>query len=749
MATPTSPDIAALLQKLSPGDLEAKAKAGDEIKEVGPGDVGPTLTDKTGAGLVTLEASEEFMSLIWKQVEKAESRRQSREASWDLLLNEYMPIVSASGVAETVKVQAHFRNTHSKLGGLFFKSPDLVLVPDDPGPGNNTIPDPRSTLPQFMGQQFPPLSMQDIIAVKAAVLKKKMGRDGIKAERLMDELLFDVLQWSGMAVCKTGYECTMKKLPKMGPPPAPPAPPAVPGSILGLSTPPPAPPGPDVPQMDATGQPLTEMVPIYEEWYGRRFSPKKFLVDPYLRSTRFEEDATWEGMDFFLTPKAAAAKFGIPEAELNKAAEDDRVHTWDWDANAKPTGLVHCIEMYLKSAHWTPDVNPHPLAMNQLVLIKGMRTKPAVWRPSPDQEFDPNTGRITDDSLRGFPYKVLTIRDLADACFPPSDAAFTNSDIKQMSTWRRQSIRVRDAAIGKYLYDASAFGDEEVEQLKNGDIGEFIAVAEGKLKEGADKVFTSTAKISMSADDQRGFAGIKQDMQETLGIGSNQAGTETETVRTATEADRVASASQARNEKELGRVIDLYLDIARAIDQLLMRYMTDVEYVQIGGEAAGATMQAWTGKLVSGRWLYEIAADSQLRPDNSRDFQMDMQLYNLTAKDPLMNRAYLLKRMARRRGYDPAKMVLPPPPPPQPKQEPLKVILSISTPDLTDPAVVAFLTKFGDIAPTVQVGGPAEQQPPHGGPADQAEPISQHLMSNSGGKENAPGSANHREGQVK
>lgn len=740
------PEIADLLSKLGTTGQQPPLT---KMTEVGTDAVGPTLTDKTNTGLVTLPFDEEFMNLIWLQVEKAESRRKFRETSWDLLLNEYMPVVSPSGEPETVKVQAHFRNTHSKLGSLFFKTPDLVMVPDDPGPANNSMPDPRSGLPQFAGQTLPPLKMEDVIAIKAAVLKKKLGRDGIKAERLMDEMLFDVLQWSGLGVCKVGYACTMKSLPKMGPPPTPAAPPPVPGSVLGLTAPPSAPVGPPVPQMGPDGQPLMEDVPIFEDWYARRFSPKKFLCDPFLRSTRFEEDASWMGMDFFLTPKVASQKYGIPEDQLNKAAEDDRVHQWSWDAGAKPVGMVHCIELWMKSSVWTPESNPHPQAMNQLVLVKGLRAKPVVWRASPDQDFDKNTGRITNDSLVGFPIKVLTIRDLADACFPSSDSAFTNSDIKQMSTWRRQSISTRDAALGKYFYDSSAFGDDEVEQLKNGPIGDHIAVADGRLKDGADKIYAASAKVTSSRDDYQGFAGIKQDMNETLGIGSNQAGSETDTVRTATEADKVASASQARNDKELGRVIDIYLDIARGVDQLLMRYMTDIEYVQIGGDAAGAQMQAWNGKLVSGKYLYEIAADSQLRPDNARDFQMDMQFYNLTAKDPMMNRGYLLKQMARRRGYDPAKLVMPPPPPPPPKPEPLKLSLNITADDLSRPEVLAFLKVYGEpVAPSLNVKG-EQPQPPHGGPADQAEPISQHMMSNSGGSQNAPGASNHREGQVK
>lgn len=738
-------DISALISTLG-----AQAEAGDEIKEVGPGDVGPTVSDKDKDALVTLDYDEALMTRIWKDVERAELRRTNRETSWDLLLNEFMPIVSESGAAETVKVQAHFRNTQTKIGALFFRSPDLILTPDDPGPGNNTKPDPRSMDPRFqqMGQQFPPLKQEDIISLKQAVLKKKLGRDGIKANRLMDEMLFDVLQWSGIGCCKIGYQCTTRQMPVPRMVPDPNALPATQqvGATLALNG---APPPPMVQATDpVTGELLTDLeeVPIYEEWYGRRFSPKKFLCDPNLKSTRVDEDATWDGMDFFLTPEVASQRFGIPVAELNKGAEDERVHQWDSDSGAKSTGLVHCYEMWMKSSYWTPKANNHPLAINQLVLIKGLKTRPAVWRPSPDQEFD-KAGRITPDSLTGFPIKVLTIRDLADSCFPPSDAAFTNSDIKQMSTWRRQSVQIRDAAVGKYLYDASAFGDDEVEQLKNGDIGMFIPVQDGRMKDGVDKVFAQTSKVQASADDYRGFQGIKQDMQETLGIGSNQAGTETDTVRTATEADKVASAVQARNDKELGRVIDFYLDIARGIDQLLMRYMTEAEYVAIGGDEAGQKMAVWNGKTITGKYLYDIAPDSQLRPDNARDERSLDQYYNLTAKDPFSNRMYVLRRMARMRGLDPSKATQVPPQTP-PKMEPLKLSLSLTVADLRDPMVIALLDKFGpNIDPSVKMTG--HEQTEHGGPAEKGDVISQHQQSNSGGKQNAPGAANHREQQVK
>ena len=730
-------DVQDLLSKLNG---MAQPQPDDTKQDPGSGDVGPSVGDEENE-LVTLDMTEAEVEKWWGRVDRMRARRKAREEAWDILLDEYLPIVSKSGSSETVKVQAHFRNVHTKMGGLFYRSPDLVLTPDDPGPGNNPLPAP----PAQPGQPPPPpMTMADVISLKQAVLKKKLGRDGIKVHRLMDELIFDVLTWAGVGCCKIGYQATMGEKPTMMPDPNFQPPPNPTGSILGLQ------PTPQAPMIQAThpqtGAPLTEPTPIYEEYYARRFSPKKALWNDDLRSTRFDEDATIMGMEFFISPKKAMRVFKLTSDEASKASEDDLVHEYPEDKQGGTTapGLIRCVELWVKASVFT-DTQPHPLALNQLILVEGIRNRPIVWRPSPDQTFD-EVGRLTPDSLAGFPIKVLTIRDLADSCFPPSDSAMTNSEIKQLSTWRRQSIRLRDASIGKFLYDVDAFDTTEVDQLKNGEIGEFIPVMPGKMQQGVDKIFAQTSKIQGSADDQRGFMGIKQDMNETLGIGANQSGTETDTVRTATEAKTVATAIQSRNDKELGRVVDLYLDIARGLDQLLMRYMTEPEYVEIGGDDAASKMHAFNNKTISGRYLYDIAPDSQLRPDSAQDFNLLLNFYNLTAKDQLANRSYILKRLARMRGLDPAKAVVPPPPPPPPKQDMVSVSLALTTPDLTNQAVMEFLTKIGAIN---QPMPPLGMQPPHGGPLTPGEVISHHLDSNSGKRPNEPGAGNHREGQVK
>lgn len=721
------------------------AKALDGKNDPGPGDVGPTTQSKKGGGLVTLQMPEADVAEWWKRVERAKDRVKAREEKWDILLNEYLPIVTKSGEPETVKVQGHFRNVHSKIGQLFYRSPDLVLAPRDVSPAQNEMPNPMNAmLPPGM-PPMPPLKMEDIISVKQSVLTLKLGRDGIKVNRLMDELLFDVLAWAGFGAAKLGYRCVIKQVaqPKMMPAPVM----SQPGSVLGLGASAPASPPQMVPATDEMGQPVMENVPvpIFEEWYMRRFSPKKALWNDDLKSSRYDEDATWMGMDFYMSPKRAMKEFQLTEEEVSKATDDDRVHKYDDDSKGDKTpGLVHGIEIWCKASVFTDEL--HPQAINQLVLIEGVRDKPVVWRPSPDQEFD-QMGKLTPDSLIGFPIRILTIRDLADSAFPQSDSAFTNSEIKQLSTWRRQSIRIRDAALGKYFYDMGAFDEAEIEILKNGEVGSYIGVEAGKLQNGADKVFATSAQIHATQDDYRGAEAIKRDIDETLGISSVQAGAPEPTVRSATETSTVQQAVTARNDKELGRVIDFYLDAARMIDQLLMRYADQNEYIEIGGEAGAKRLMVWNNKVISGKYLYDIAPDSQLRVDTAKDFQLDLNFYNQAAKDPLFNRSYWLRKLARARGADPSKALIPQEALPKPQPEKPKVTISLSGEDFLNPQIVLMLERLGMLQPPPppQQGG----QPDHGGANTAGETISQHAASNSGARPNEPGSENHRQSQVK
>lgn len=621
-------------------------KADNPAERGGPSEVAPD-SGKDKSPLVVDTMTPDEVGDWWARIEASRKRREVVEGKWDILLKEYSPSVQATGSAEDVKVMAHFRNVHTKIGQLFYRTPGIVLEPR--GYLKSPVPNPMFG-PQ--NPQVPPMvDREGIIAAKQEMLNYYLGRDEINTIRLMDELLFDSLAWAGVAACKIGYTCTIKmvSLPKQG---------NAPGNPIG----------PDgrpiqIPLTDPTnpGQLLMEdvPVPIHETWYGRRMSPKKLLLDPDLKSTRYFEDSTWIGMEFFMSAKVAKSALGLTDDEVSAAcAQDDRVYKHDIDSGAtNKAKLVHGIEIWAKSSFFTNEV--HPQGISQLVLIEGIRDRPIVWRPSPNQTFD-QMGKLTPDSLLGFPIKVLTIRDFADSPYPWSDAAFTNNNVKELSTFRRQSIRMRDAAIGKYVYDESKLAEGELDRIKNGTIGDWIGLQEDALRGGIKGIIDVTPQVKASPDDYRTIAALKQEMDETLGIGSVQSGTPESTVRTATEIANVQTAVAGRNEKEQSRVVDFFLDYVRGVDSLLMRYATGPDYVHITGENGAQNMLMWSKDMIVGKWMYDIKPDSQLRLDAAKDRQQKMQLYNLIAADPLANRTPVLRDLFRSFGYDPAKSVLDP-----------------------------------------------------------------------------------------
>lgn len=679
------------------------------VSAPGPGDVGPSINKKgTEQSLVTLEMSEEEVRAWWGRVERARARVKARESSWKALLKEYLPIVSSSGEPQSVKVMQHFRNVHTKLGQMFYQVPDLILTPNDPSLLNVQMPNP-------MSPEAPPLMMEDIVTVKQQVLHKILGRDGIKSSRLVDELLFDVLAWTGFGASKLGYRCVFRPVPEM---------PSPSGFVLGLQDPQPVP------------------VPVHEEWYWRRFSPLRALWNDDLRSTRFDEDATWMGMEFYMSKRQASQMFGIDPEEVTLAASDAQTFGYSEDSQVTPDMLVHGVEIWCKASYFTDEM--HPQAINQLVLIEGIKDRPVVWRPSPDQEFDPTTGRLTKDSLVGFPIQILTIRDLSESAFPMADSAFTDSEIKQLTTWRQQSIQLRDNAVGKYLFDPSAFDAESIRQLQSADT-HWIKVSDGQLREGAKTILDTTAQVHQIQDDFRNQQMIQGDINETLGIDANAAGAYTDTVRSATESSNVQANMLGRSGKERARVVDFYLDGARKIDQLLMRYADEEDYIEITGPDGAKRMQVWNRQLIAGKFLYDIAPDSTLQVDTAADFGRMGQYWNLVAKSPLTNQAYVLRRFARMRGLDPAKAVLDPSALEKPEEPKGKFSMSLNGADLANPLVVKMLIDNGIIKPEdAALNSPVQPEPPSGA-ADKADVISEHQRSNSGGMENAPGASNFRD----
>lgn len=614
-------------------------------------DTASLVANPGGLPLVAIQLTPDQITEWWDEIEQSREMRKRIEEKWDILYQEYLPVVTKG--AEDVRAGIHFRNVHTKISKLFFKQPDLILTAE--GPVKDAMPDPLTGMI---------LTAEDSAKQFQAVLNKKLGRKGVKVKRLVGECLFDILAWSGLGCSKIGYRNVTKPVqePVTQPDPAwvPPPPPT--GSILGLQAPPQP---PMIPVLDpATGQPMmkTTEVTIYEEWYWSRFSPKKLLLPADLKTSRFDEDAPWMGMEFFMPETVARSTFKIPPGvELKLTSEaDDRVyqHEGAKDSTIKARKLVRGVELYYK-ANIRDATEPHPQAIRQLVLIDGDKDKVYVHRPSPDQTFD-ELGKLTEDSLVGFPYQIFTNRDMADSPYIWADNAFTNSSVKHINTHRRQSVKLRDANIGKFLYDSGAFTPDEITRLKNGEVGEWIAVMDGRLAQGADKLIAPVVKNEPARDDYRTAQALKQDVEETLGIGGPNAGAQQDTVRTATEIATSASALADRMEDEQGRILECYLEGVEKFAALIMRWASEQDYIQWVGQDGNTKLNAWNKDTISARWAFDAKPDSQLRVDVARDRAQTMQFLEVAAAYPMIvNPKPIFKKLATQFNLDPTEVIMP------------------------------------------------------------------------------------------
>lgn len=641
---------------LSKYDLGAQApvssNVGPAAAATGMNAAGPqTLAQQ----LNVIQCKPDELTQWWKRIEQGEQRIADRSDKWDILLKAYMPLVVPGGTGETVKTNAHFRNVHTKIGQIFVKSPKVLFTAEGPTRDKVMTIDPVTQMPKV-------ITAEETVRIKQEVLNKHMGSEPgmVNGLRLMDECLFDCLAWSHLMCVKVGYAVTMKpvQVPVTQPDPNYVPPPIV---GLGLTTPP----APKVPVIDElTGQPKmqTIQVPVHEEWYARRFSPKKLIINADLYSTRFQEEATLMGMKFFMSKRQAIRAFGLTEQELTASSADTALgKSSDDDDKNQPSDMVEGYEIWYKASVFTDEV--HPQAINQLVLIKGLTEKTVVHRPSPDQTFDA-MGKLTPDSLIGFPIHVGTVRDLADSPFPPADNAFTNSQVKYQDTFLKQGVMLRDAQVGKQLYDVDAFDEDEIDLLKNGEVGQWVGVTAGKMQQGIDKVIntTSNVRVTGSADDYKMAGIIKQAMDETLGISSTQAGAPAGAVRSATEVSDFQQASSGRMKKERARAIEFYLSIVRSVDTLITRYASGQHYIMVEGEDGAKKLAQWNQKILQSApiYSYSIKTDSQLDVDVAQDRQQEMNFYNMAAPDQLVNRVPILRSLAAKFGYNPWEIVLDP-----------------------------------------------------------------------------------------
>lgn len=690
---------------------------------------------------------------FWRaEIKAARQKREevSTQYGWKQNLDRYAPKALKSGTVNSdsdVNMGVDFADVERKKAALFFDTPELGFKVIQDRELTPKTPEQAAAL-QAVGK---PVMLSTLTAWHQDMVNTMLGPQRANAKHAVIKSIFECLCPSGIGPVSIGYQVTMKKVPRetpvldeFGQPMMKPVP-AIERvtSALGL-TPPPMP------------EPLTQMidvdVPIYERWFISPFSPMSVLVPASFKDTDFRR-APWLGNDWRKPASQVRREYHL-KADWNASADESVKVTFD-----DPTGHVEeeaagdpyvtGVEIFYRT-ELRSETEVHPEAMRKLVLVDG-HNEPLVHIDSPYQDFDPETGAMSPDSLKGFVVRPLVLRDLSDSAWVPSDCSVTRQLTREGEKYREQVLEQRDGNKLVVAFDSAKIDPTAIDKIKKANGVMWVPLEGGALASGVDSIMAQVAQPTTGRETYMGMDVIDRDRERILGIGANQAGAQSKTRKTATESTYVNRNSEARFEQERQRVLEWFLDVAAAFDTLLIRYADERVAVEILGETRGKLWALFKGHL-AGCYSYNLAVDSGKYLDIEADRQQTLQTYGQIRKDPMINPRPLLRKIALNLGEDPAEFVVEP----QKPEKEMKASISFKATEDFNPMNPSFAInvelarqagwQISEEAVKLaqgQAGGmsivsgvaanPGQQgQPAHPGMMEKAPTINQHVVDASG-----------------
>lgn len=620
--------------------------------------------------LPPLEMTGEQCASWWGRITLARAARARASSGWKGLLQSYLP--PSSDNPTDVNSNVHFRDTHLKIAEMWAQMPEWHLTPLEPLFG---LTDPKTGQP-FTKPDGSPMDQAEIaahvVAVKREVLNSFLGPNHADADHAIIGALFNIFTTSGIGPVVVHYQCDLQ--PTMQSVPVDPQPNV--GDVIGMSP---------IPSYE---QRMVD-TPVYERFRFDGFSPSKLLIPHDWRSTQYDQ-APWLGEEFVMPWEEAKRLYKLDDSFKANVSRDDLVLALDAkDADGGSADLFRGVRIWLHASRFDPNV-AHSELFYFLVLAEGISDKPARYVRSPYQTLSPQDGRLTPDSLIGNPICPIVLRPLPDHAWPPADAAFTDPLVRIENTWLSQDVKARDANIPRFM--ASDGIKDAIDKLENVDVGQGVLVPADQMMLGVDKLLIPVPHLEHAQSDVIGRAEIRRAREETLGLGSNQAGSVTSKVHSATENAIVQQNVSTRLKAERQQLMKQVLAIVRKFDSLIQRYATDQSYVEIVGQEGERRLALWNQQLIAGRYAYAATPDSQLSSDPDKRRKDVLDYVNFLAKSPYTNQAEMHRVVDLEFGFDPQRMMKTPDPPPEPKPS---VSYAFKGEDLLNPIAVAAMLEAG------------------------------------------------------
>jgi hypothetical protein len=525
---------------------------------------------------------------------------------------------AASAVAnktEWVNVNVDFYQVEAKQAQLFYETPDLQLTAKG-----------AFKPVQVAGQPPPPLPpVAAILQAHRSLLNELLGPDSADVLTTIQKAIKDCLCPSGCGATKIGYEPYVQSI----------TPPEQLGNVLNLNQ--------------------SFEMPIAEKWYWDRISPKKYRIPADFHDTDYDK-APWLGMDFRMPLAEAKRQFTLPADFNGNSKRDEKVLTDHSEGqDTSDMEAVEGTEIWYYASLYDDDVI-HPQLMRRHVLVEGVEGFVEKDNESPYQTL--LNGRLSRDSMIGNPIHVLTLRDVPDSAYVPSDCQMTRPLVRELCKFRTQMVQEREATRPRFGFDVDKLTPPDAEKLANGTLGEFIALEGGALAGGAQSIVAQL--IPGTANRQAYIANdyITRDIEKTLAIDSSGAGVSDSNDETATKTAEVARSRNVRIDAERRRVLMWYLKGVQKFSALVCRFMTPSLAVPYLGEQGAQVWASWDKQATDGRLVFDARPDSQIRLDSAQERRFALQLYQMTANDPNVVRVKLLKSLFEKYGLDPTEMVV-------------------------------------------------------------------------------------------
>jgi hypothetical protein len=609
-----------------------------------------TQAQPATSGNLPLAASEQEQ---WKdRIKRAKEKQKLHHAWWDAAQKAYAPSIkdaTPDGYRDTISTKRVFTNVERKLAELFYQRPELTVTP--------------SALLLELGE------MGDTIAqTHGDILNEKLGPDGVNCKRLAQGVCFDYLL-CGIGWTAMGYRAYQQVVKQQVP---------ITDPLLG-------------PIVDMTGQPVMEEkdipVTIKSECFWEKLSPKQVIFPDEWDSTEFDK-APWLGWRFKLSLREAKRLYKLPENFTGATTQDaNHEDKFGGDSDSKPvTATVHGTQIWYKSSIFRDD-RVHPDHLTELVFIDGV-TQPVTHRDCPLQKFD-DRGRLTPDSLIGYPLHPLVIRTQTDAAYITSDVTHWTPLEAELNKGREQMIKQRNANLLKWLYNTGKIGKDDLDKLVSASQNGIIGLPDEAFSEGSP--ITPMERGTFPPENFTFNAILDADLARASAIDAAASGTTDQSGLTATEVNVRQANVNVRLGWEQGFVADWFVAGATKYSTILQQFLSDEDAAAIVGTQR-AQLWAQFKSTVPTRFAFAMTPDSSLRNDTPLDRKQVMDVYTFLAKDPTINREYLNRQLLLRFRIDPSRAIIPADKRQKPEPEP--TVPTIAVKDLAsfaDPIVVAMV----------------------------------------------------------